>query len=326
MADSGNNTQSAFVHSSGIRLDTIPAIIMMVAILLINGGVVLLICCFSSLRTTSNLILCSLAVSDFLLGFLGIPLVVACSATFLTPVCLSANTFFTFMSKSTVLHITAMTCDRYIYINWAMRYRHIVNRFRVMTVLVFIWLISLSSLIRLSWTLHVNTHNAAEDLGLVKEEETTYLLFNLIVFFGVLLIVMVALDARMLLLIRKQRRRISQENLPADFLRHEKKKQRRKRRAVLTCVLLLCLYVLFWLPYFILELVLQDPRIPEFVITTIYYLRLCPSLFNPVAYTLRKLDLRRKAKYILYKIFTCRPLKGMSQRPFKQVQSSLAHV
>ena len=323
----GNMTEYGFISASRIPPDTIPAIVLMFFILLINSGVILLVSGYSYLRTTSNIILASLAVSDFLVGFVGIPLLVACSSTFLFPVCLSSNIFFTFMSLSTVLHITVMTCDRYIYIMWAIRYHEIVHRGRVIAVLCVTWFISLTSVIRLSWTLDVSIATAKEDLALVQEKETTYFLFNLIVFFFIPLVAMISLDAHMLLLLRKQYQRIARENLPAEFVKRENKMQRRQRRAVLTCVLLLILYAIFWLPYFILELMLQNqPTIPEYLVTTIYYLRLCPSLFNPLAYTLRKPDLKKRAKWILHKMssFWRKDIsrKGSEQMPL----SSLAHV
>jgi len=215
-----------------------------------------------------------------------------------------------------VLHITVMTGDRYIYIMWALRYRDIVHRGRVLAVIASVWFVSLTSLVRLSWTFNYSIHTAEEDLALVQEKETTYLLFNIIVFFITPLVVMVALDAHMLLLLRKQCQRIARENLPAEFMKREKKMQRRQRRAVLTCVLLLILYVIFWLPYFILELMLHNhPTVPEQLITTIYYLRLCPSLFNPLTYTLRKHDLKKAVKKIYNKMFpSCRE-KFSRKRP-----------
>ena len=319
-----------FANASGIPLDTIPAIVLMVFILLINGGVILLISCYSRLRTTSNAILASLAVSDFLVGFAGIPLIVACSATFWFPVCLSANIFFTFMSLSTVLHITAMTCDRYIYIMWALRYNEIVQRGRTVIILGLIWFVSLYSLVRLSWTLNVNIYTAKEDLASVKEKETIYFLLNFIVFFFIPLIIMIVLDANMLLLLRKQCRRIARENLPAEFVKRENQMRRRQRRAVLTCVLLLVLYVIFWLPYFILELMQQyfgdNFGVSDLVAITIHYLRLSPSLFNPLIYTLRKHDLKKAVRGICNRVFSCCREDFVGKRPEQIPLSAATYV
>ena len=307
--ESNNITGSpdSSVQTFKFAYDTIPAIVLLVFILSINGGVILLITCYSSLRKTSNIILASLAVSDFLVGFIGIPLLVTCSSAFyLNLVCNSSITFFEFMALSTVLHITVMTCDRFIYIMWALRYRDIVHRSRVVIVLAITWIISLcQSLVRLSWTWNVTVDTAPEDFALVQEKETIYFVFNIIVFFVIPLIVMAALDARMLLLLRRQCKRIARENAPVEFIKHEQKLQKRQRRAVLTCVLLLILYVIFWLPNFTLQLLTlyTQTHFPNELLITIYYLRLCTSIFNPLAYTLRKQDLRRRVKSILYNLF-----------------------
>ena len=308
-AESNNLTGSSgsSVQTFNFSLDTIPAIVFFVFILKINGGVILLITRYSSLRKTSNIILASLAVSDFLVGFVGIPLLVTCSsATHLALVCNSSITFFEFMAKSTVLHITVMTCDRYIYIMWALRYRDIVNRSRVLIVLAITWIISLcQSLVRLVWTWNVTVETALEDLAVVQGKETIYFVFNIIVFFGIPLIFMAVLDARMLLLLRRQCKRIARENAPVEFIKHEQKLQKRQRRAVLTCVLLLILYVIFWLPYSTLQLLqlYNQTRLPYELLLPVYYLRLCTSIFNPLAYTLRKQDLRRRVTSILFNLF-----------------------
>ena len=308
--NNGNQPSEDQVSFVGARVppDTIPAIVLMVFVLVINCGVVLLISCNSKLRTTSNIILASLAVSDFLVGLVGIPLLVACSSTFLTPVCLSSTIFFTFSSMSTVLHLTIMTCDRYIYIIWALRYHDIVNRCRVLSIVALTWVISLTSLVRLAWTWNVNMETAIEDLELVQEKETTYFLFNFIVFFSIPLVVMTGLDTHMLLLLRHQCQRIVKDNLPSDYVKQEKRMQRRQKRVVMICVFLLLLYIFFWMPYFILDLmqyyfsdrIMALPPVAQLVI---YYLRLCPSLFNPLAYTLRKPDLKKAVKILMYKIF-----------------------
>lgn len=295
---------------SVIPTDTIPAIVLALFILFVNAFVVLLIGSSSSLRSTSNSILASLALSDFLLGLVGIPLVVACSSTFASPVCLSANLFLTFNSVSSVLHILVMTFDRYIFIMWALRYREIFNRGRVLAILSAAWLISLTPLVRLSWTAgKLRIETAKEDVRLrMKENELIFFTFNATVFFFVPLIAMIILDTRMLLLLRNQCQRIARENLPARSIKHETKRQKRQAKAVITCVLLLSLYVAFWLPSFIVEFLQHYATDDAYglshgVVILITYLRFGPALFNPIAYTLRKPDLRRAAKSMVYKTF-----------------------
>lgn len=306
-----SHTGNGSFFPSAIPNDTIPAIVLTLFILFINAFVVLLIGSSSSLRSTSNIILASLALSDFLMGLVGIPLVVACSSTFESSVCLVANLFLTgFNSVSSVLHILVMTFDRYIFIMWALRYREIFNRRRVVAILSAAWLISLTPLVRLSWTAgKLRVETAKEDVKLrMKEKELIFFTFNAAVFFLVPLIAMIILDTRMLLLLRSQCQRIARENLPAESIKHETKMQKRQTKAVITCVLLLSLYVAFWLPSFIVEFLQHYATNDEYgqsheVIILITYLRFCPALFNPIAYTLRKPDLKRAARNVLYKTF-----------------------
>ena len=305
-----SHTGNGSFFPSAIPTDTIPAIVLALFILFINAFVVLLIGSSSSLRSTSNIILASLALSDFLMGLVGIPLVVACSSTFASPVCLSANLFSTFNSVSSVLHILVMTFDRYIFIMWALRYREIFNRRRVVAILSAAWLISLTPLVRLSWTAgKLRVETAKEDVKLrMKEKELIFFTFNAAVFFFVPLIAMIILDTRMLLLLRNQCQRIARENLPAESIKHETKMQKRQMKAVITCVLLLSLYVAFWLPSFIVEFLQHYATSDKYgqshgVMILITYLRFCPALFNPIAYTLRKPDLKRAARNVVYKTF-----------------------
>ncbi|KAK2555592.1 Beta-2 adrenergic receptor [Acropora cervicornis] len=187
---------------------------------------------------------------------------------------------------------------------WALRYNDIVQHGRVFVGLCVTWFISLTSLVRLHWTLNVNIITAKQDLARVQEKETIFSSCNFIVFFFIPLMVMVFLDVRMLLLLRWQCKRIARENLPAEFLKREK-----KTRAVFICVILLILFIIFWLPFFILELVQHyfgdQFGAPKEVIITVYYLRLFTSLFNPIMYTLRKPALKKAARGIYRKVFPC---------------------
>ena len=292
----------------GIKPDTIPAIVVLLFILLANSCVLLLIGCYTQLRTTTNLIFASLAVSDFLMGLVGIPLVVTCSATFLNRVCLSSVVLTTFLSTSTAVHVTIITCDRYIYILYALRYRDIITRSRVVVVLCLTWCACLAvSLVRLSWTLHVRIENAKEDLIVVIMKEMIYFSFNFVAFFFVPFVLMIILDVRMILVVWRQSQRIKRENLPVAFANCERdrKLRRRQKKAVFTCILLLALYVVFWLPYFVLEFAhhaTADPLgVSNAVNIAVYYLRFCTSLINPFIYTLRKHDLKKAVKSIIKK-------------------------
>lgn len=220
MASNGSIPQGRLQEHT-IPPDTVPSVVFGISILAINGCKVLLITCYPKLRTTSTITLASLAVSNFLVGVIGIPLLVVCSPTFFWPICVTSSTFFTRTSISTVLHITVMTCDRIIYIRWALRYNDIFQHGRVFVGLCVTWFISLTSLVRLHWTLNVNIITGS--CTGARKGNYIFSSCNFIVFFFIPLMVMVFLDVRILLLHRWQCKRIPRENLPAEFLKREKK-------------------------------------------------------------------------------------------------------
>ncbi|XP_078344540.1 histamine H2 receptor-like [Oculina patagonica] len=95
-----------------------------------------------SIRSTSVIMLCSLAVSDIFVGFLVQPLYIAKELTKKTllqnltvkmgyPVC-----------AASILTITAITVDRFLALHYHMRYVTLVTKSRVLYTLVFVWLIS----------------------------------------------------------------------------------------------------------------------------------------------------------------------------------------
>ncbi|XP_078344531.1 growth hormone secretagogue receptor type 1-like [Oculina patagonica] len=95
-----------------------------------------------SIRTTSMIMLCSLAVSDLLVGFLAQPLYIAKDLTedrFLTRVWSIGGDSLIVVS---LLTITAITVDRFLALHYHMRYATLVTESRVKYTLVTIWLFS----------------------------------------------------------------------------------------------------------------------------------------------------------------------------------------
>lgn len=108
-----------------IFFDIIFLMVFMVFILVINGCVVLL-GCFFNMRFISNILLVSLVVFDFFVGFVGILFLVVCSVIYEILLCLSFNIFFKFILLLIVLYIIIIICDCYLYIMWVLCYCDIV--------------------------------------------------------------------------------------------------------------------------------------------------------------------------------------------------------
>ena len=96
-----------------------------------------------SIRSTSVILLCSLAVSDFLVGLSAQPLYIARE---LTNESILHNWLVPIMGFSvlvvTVLTMAAISVDRFMALHYHMRYVTLVTRSRVKYTLVIIWLIS----------------------------------------------------------------------------------------------------------------------------------------------------------------------------------------
>ena len=96
----------------------------------------------TSIRSTSMIMLCSLAVSDLLVGFLAQPIYIAKELTR----DLSVHNAWMMIGPSlcavSFLTITAITVDRFLALHYHMRYSTLVTKYRVKYTLVFLWLIS----------------------------------------------------------------------------------------------------------------------------------------------------------------------------------------
>ena len=95
-----------------------------------------------SIRSTSVIMLCSLAVSDIMVGFLAQPIFIAVQLTkdrFVYHVWTVTGSSLCGVSLMT---ITAITVDRFLALHYHMRYATLVTKSRVIYTLIIIWLIS----------------------------------------------------------------------------------------------------------------------------------------------------------------------------------------
>ena len=95
-----------------------------------------------SIRSTSMIMLCSLAVSDFLVGFLAQPIYIAKELTENRSVYYVWRIIGLSLSGVSLLTMTAITVDRFLALHFHMRYATLVNKTHVKYILVIIWLIA----------------------------------------------------------------------------------------------------------------------------------------------------------------------------------------
>ena len=64
------------------------------------------------LRSSSNLLLCSLALSDLLTGLVSVPLFITCNIVRQSAICIMEEQMSRFISASIVCHLMSVTADR----------------------------------------------------------------------------------------------------------------------------------------------------------------------------------------------------------------------
>ncbi|XP_066912109.1 adenosine receptor A3-like [Clytia hemisphaerica] len=103
---------------------------------------------FKKLRTPFMFILVNLAVTDLIVGCVTLPIIVATHALEAVGekknihVIIARITYFTSKTAS-ILNLTAFCVDRYGAINWAIKYRRLLNRRFCLLVFSMIWLLSI---------------------------------------------------------------------------------------------------------------------------------------------------------------------------------------
>jgi len=163
--ESNQNETEHFLASGFVPLvDTFP-IVLAVFIVATNGLALFLFVTKHRLRNITNTLLVSLAISDLTTGLFGIPFYLVCSAT-QHKLCMTATLCWRFTTTSTVLHLLAVTIDRYVAIVHAIRYHTIVTRSRSNAAIFIMWSLSaFVSLIQLAWRLD------QDELERLSEEE-----------------------------------------------------------------------------------------------------------------------------------------------------------
>ena len=104
-----NNRSLSFGFSATVD---VPPITIGLLIVLANGLVLVLVARNKHLRTTTNLLLCSLALSDLLTGLVSIPLFLTCNILRQSPLCIADDQMLRFTSVSIVCHLVAVSADR----------------------------------------------------------------------------------------------------------------------------------------------------------------------------------------------------------------------
>ena len=291
-----NSEEDEYVTGFHAATDSFP-IAIAVLIIVVNCWVIALVVMRRNLRTVTNYILTSLAISDLCTGAISIPLFISCNIIRETGICVAAVIAMRFTSFSTVLHILTMTMDRYICIVFALRYMSWVTKRRGFQVLTLIWLFSLLlALVQLSWT------DFSEDVEDDYSEESEkmiiiYDIFCSIAFTAIPVAFIAFTYGQILYEVHRQSKNIQQHNTPGWQETRRSTKQEWKVATIF--VIMLLVYIVCWVPFYLLriEFLLGNDffelNLSDLAILLFHWLRFCSSLINPCLYILAKPDFRK---------------------------------
>ena len=179
-------------------------------IVIANSLVLLLIRRKRRLRTTTNFMLASLAASDLLTGLLAVPMVIACSTTLITEVCVAMDILNRFLAFSSVGHLTLLSIDRYIRVTKLLQYPSIVTDERVGWMLASVWIFALvASMVQLVWILSFFENNMSE--ATLIRIEIGYDIFCVVTLVVLPLLLMTMIYAKIFVNLRRQNHEIHSE-------------------------------------------------------------------------------------------------------------------
>ena len=177
------------------------------ALLAIGGNAVILAAYFCNrrLRIIPHYHLISLAISDFMMGAVAIPIWVAALQGFpySYPSCLFALSMVLFIDLASVFSLLMMTIDRYIFICWPLRYEVVVTSRRTIVVIIISWILSITFVLPmpLRWNLGTPALTQCFFMSIVAMDYLVFVFFTCIV---PPIIAMTAMYFHILSVVRKQ--------------------------------------------------------------------------------------------------------------------------
>jgi len=236
-----------------------------------------------SIRSTPHMImLCSLAVSDLLVGLIAQPIYIAQQLTKDRYVNYVWKIIGPFLCGVSLLTITAITVDRFLALHYHMRYATLVTESRVKYLLIIIWSISLLVPFFYFWKISVQ-------------------IFLIGVFIVICLIISTFSYIRIYRIVRRHQLHINAQQQAVELSDAENNLNitRLKRSAMNTFVLYIVLIICYF-PVYIVSSVSKDWKIGWKFSSTLVFSNSC---INPFLYCWRLRELRaaivKTAKQVL---------------------------
>lgn len=249
------------------------------------------------LQTKTNSLLISLAVSDLMVGLLGIPLNIACNAVLETGVCIAAALIYRFIAVSTMYHILVVTLERYIYVMYPMKYINIVTGPRLFKAIASLWLFALFvSLIQLAWEDITGFFLPRDEFS--RKYALSYNIFGIVFCFFLPAVFMAISYVRMFMVIHRQIKEIrGLYNMRGGVTPNQRAPIATEARALFIFALMLAIFIICWLSFYVTSFMIffvdTTSSLPSQVIMAFDFIRFSVAFVNPILYAFLKRDFSR---------------------------------
>ena len=291
--------------------------LFVVLIFLVNFLIIYLFSTRESLRTDTNRILASLAVTDMINGVVTIPLLISTNHhNNKQSLYLAAMVLYRFVATSTMLHILVVTLERHICVIYPLHYNSLVTKRRIIIALCVVWITSIVyAVIGLTWLGLASDFNHREHPPVLSDSksmqiEFSYTIIGFLFWFIIPLLIMSYSFTKILREISRHNRRESElmlgvepESARIETAVEDRTKQRMDRKPVLIFMAMLLVFIFSWSTWYVQIFILSvAPQHFTSVYGTAHlftFLRSVTSFINPLLYSLVKKDFRRVLKKII---------------------------
>lgn len=283
---------TAMKFSNGFQAYHIGLIVFSVLVVLTNIFAIAMYCLHKTIRKhLSNVLLCSLAVSDLFIGLVYLPVLVIVERSdfekykWLLTLARCQYLLGNFCGFSTIFHIITLTIDKYVAVSYPFKRIRLSTRRFFRKILVCLWLMAfICSLIPLFWIFKDGRTKSKLNKFFI------YGIFQLVIFFGVSLLVLVFCYTRMFVKIHRQQ--CNETSLTERVSSHT----RNDKKTILVFLCFFAVFVIGWLPWFLFSLgnhlLHVSVQVKDFLVT----LRYAGAFLNPLVYAFFKNDYRQAIK------------------------------
>ena len=266
-----------------------------------------------SLRTPTNAIIVSLAISNLLDALVGIPLSVyanvfkseaSCFAKENTPY---YNLPFIALSGVSFCHIAALTADRFIAVTKPLRYASLVTFRRIAIVLGCLWflciLFNTARSVGLAHGSHTSQDQKKRNCG-APLTGTLNVTFNWFLFCVIMIsmVALLAIHALILHIAVKKARKIASQRVIIQFQQQQLPVQDDRLKAFKTISLVVTVFITLYFPFLLLILRLTTHRSPLYLMVynhSFLVLHTISLVVNPIIYGFRDRAFRKAFQNIL---------------------------